>query len=180
MMLRRTPTWSLVLLIACCAVSSCTIAKISGRGAVPMYLNTPQSKVESVSHLEQTKILNFDYTGSIDASEVIGDALVKSGGDALINVVLTLKVTPTNFLINLVTLGIANSRTFMVSGDVVKTAVGLLDTPGVELLGSATTVRGLAPYLSELSTDRPLAVVRTATGFTAAAYPPGLFQATAP
>jgi hypothetical protein len=172
--------WLLVALVVGCAVSSCTIAKISGRGAVPMYLNAPQSKVESVSHLEQSKMLNFDYTGAIDASEVLGEALAKAGGDALINVVMTLKVTPANFFINLVTLGIANSRTFVVSGDVVKTSVSLLDKPGVELLGNAATVRGLAPYLSELSADRPLAVVKTDGGFAVASYPPGLFETAAP
>ncbi len=179
-MIRRTPTWLFAALFACSLASSCTIAKISGRGAVPMYLNTPQTKVESVQHLEQTKMLNFDYTGAIDASEVLGEALAKAGGDALINVVLTLKVTPANFFINLVTLGIANSRTFVVSGDVVKTSAAMLNKPGVELLGSATTVRGLAPYLSQLSTDRPLGVFKTESGFAAVSYPPGLFEATAP
>ena len=98
----------------------CTLAKISGRGAIPIMLNTPQTKVQLVRSVQVKKMRAFDYTASFDVSEVLGDVIAMTDADAIINVAITIKTTPLDWLVNLITLGLANSRSMYVSGDVVR------------------------------------------------------------
>lgn len=50
---------------------SCTVAKISGKGSVPILLNQPDEKMELIEHVKITKNSNFDWTSSFDASEIL-------------------------------------------------------------------------------------------------------------
>ncbi len=139
-----TLSWVTAVLISL-GLGGCTLAKISGRGTIPILLNNPPAKVTVVKHVETSKTVNFDYTGAFDTSEVLADLLANGHADAITNVTITVKSTGMNFLLNLVTLGIANSKTFQISGDMVKAprGMGLLDLPGAEVLATAERIEDL-------------------------------------
>lgn len=145
-MLKRhsTLSWVTALLISF-GLSGCTLAKISGRGSIPILLNNPPAKVTVVKRVENSKMVNFDYTGAFDTSEVLGELLANGNADAITNVTIIVKSTGANFLLNLVTLGIANSKTFEIAGDLVKAprGLGLLDLPGTEVLATAERLEDL-------------------------------------
>jgi len=101
-------------------LGGCTIAKISGRGAVPMMLNQPNEKVNTAGHYTAQKSISFDYTNAFDVSEIISRDRSLTDAEKIINVSITIKTTPGNFFINLFTLGLANSRTVVVDYDLVK------------------------------------------------------------
>lgn len=154
-------------------LSGCTLAKISGRGAVPLMMNNPPFEVDVIERVEETERIVFDQTGAIDASEVIGDKIAESDSDAMINVTLTLKSTPADFFINMLTFGLANSRTFVIEGELVRAP------EGVRALLEEGTVLDEAPTLTEL--DASVAdfqghyllstmVVRTNQGFALIRY----------
>ena len=109
---------SLVLLMA--MVSSCTMAKISGRGSIPLMLNNPTERVEVIERLDESKMIKFDYTSAFDVSEVLAEKLQQSDADAVTNLVITIKSTFASFLLNAVTLGIANAKVYSVEGELVK------------------------------------------------------------
>lgn len=113
--------WSAVALVvmACSVVQGCTVAKISGRGSVPLMLNNPTSRVTVVGRLKESKLKVFDYTGAFDVSEVIADALSRTQATGVTNLVVTIKTTIPSYLVNVVTLGFANARVFQVEGDLV-------------------------------------------------------------
>ncbi len=109
---------SLVLLMA--MVSSCTVAKISGRGSIPLMLNNPTERVEVIERLDESKMIKFDYTSAFDVSEILAEKLQQSDADAIINLAITIKSTFASFLLNAVTLGIANAKVYSVEGELVK------------------------------------------------------------
>jgi len=113
-------------------VSACTIAKISGKGAVPLVLNNLPTKVKIISHFSASRVIAFDYTGYIDISDLIAKKIASSNADAVVNLVIKIKNDPATFLLNLVTLGIANARRVVVEGDLVK-IVGKLNTASLKL-----------------------------------------------
>jgi hypothetical protein len=127
------------LLMVAAVMGGCTLAKISGKGAIPIMLNQPQVKVEVIQQFKTSKMRAFDYTGAFDVSEVLAEHLIGSNADALMNVTITVKTTALDFLVNLATLGIAQSRTFEVSGQVVRAPQGLsaTDFPEADVLVTA-------------------------------------------
>jgi len=110
------------LLFVCiaAALSSCTIAKISGRGPVPLMLNQPNEKIGRTQHYTAQKAINFDFTNSFDVSEVLSRQRHADDADKIINIEVTIKTTAGNFFLNLITFGLANSRTVVIEYDVVK------------------------------------------------------------
>ena len=112
--------WSLVGLIALVLASSCTFAKISGRGAKPLLLNNPTREVEVIATLNESKLVTFDYTGAFDISEVVSEAVARANGDAVINASVAIKGDIGTFFANLFTLGLANARRFEVRGEIVR------------------------------------------------------------
>jgi hypothetical protein len=115
---RRIPPASF-LLVALVA-TGCTFAKISGRGTTPLLLNDPADRVTLVEHFRTSKRITFDYTGAFDASEVLSDVMQGKQADAVANMVVTVKTTFGDALLNIITLGIANARTLEVEGDLVR------------------------------------------------------------
>ena len=113
------------LLVIMLFLESCTVAKISGRGAVPLIMNQPQAKVNVIQNIEASKQSLFDYTGAVDISEVLKDVMVGQDIDAIININITIKSTVGDFFINLFTLGLANAKTYVVSGEAIKAPNGL-------------------------------------------------------
>ena len=151
MKLQIKVSYLLLLGIAAAAllVSGCTIAKISGRGSIPLILNQPEAKVEVIQRVEHSKHIMFDYTSAFDVSEVLSEILVGSDADAIINVAITVQTTVADFLLNLVTLGIAQSKTFKVSCDVVKAPEGLgsISIPGSQTLAESSNLDDLVPLV---------------------------------
>jgi len=101
-------------------IESCTIAKISGKGAVPVLLNQPSENMQLVEHITIKKNSNFDYTSSFDVSELLSKKVAEKRPDAVINTTVTLKSSIDNFFINLFTLGFANSRKISIEADLMK------------------------------------------------------------
>ena len=144
---------SLLLPLLLLGVAGCTMAKISGRGAKPLMLNAPGVRMDVLAHISVSKGVYFDYTGAFDVSEVIAERLIGSEADALVNTVITIKATLPNFAVNVITFGIANARTFQISGDLVKFPEGLssLEAAGYERIASAENAEELVKLLSEQS-----------------------------
>ena len=113
------------LLFMAVMVSGCTVAKISGRGSMPMMLNTPPQRVEVIEHFTESKMVTFDYTGAFDVSDVLADKMQQSDGDAITNLVIEIKSDFGTFMVNLITLGLANAKLFSVEGDLVKIEGGI-------------------------------------------------------
>ena len=107
------------------SVSGCTIAKISGRGSIPLMLNAPPQRVKVIEHFKEDKMLVFDYTSSFDVSNILAKKLQQTEADAITNLVVSVKGTVPSFLINVVTLGIASAKVFSVEGDLVKIEGGM-------------------------------------------------------
>ena len=101
-------------------MQSCTIAKISGKGAVPVLLNQPSEQMQLVEHITIKKNSNFDWTSSFDVSEVISKKVAEKQPDAVINTTVTIKMGIDNYFINLFTLGLAKSRKIVVDADLMK------------------------------------------------------------
>ena len=142
-----------VLLVSMMIVlSSCTIAKISGKGSMPLLLNNPPEKVKVVSHFSESKMITFDYTSSFDVYEIIADRLANSDADMAINLTITIKSDVGTFFVNLFTLGLANARTVQVEGDFVKRVGGmgaLLN--GHDVLGVANNGKELKNVMKKLA-----------------------------
>ncbi len=112
----------LIITVLACGLfmQSCTIAKISGKGAVPVLLNQPSQQMQLVEHITVKKNSNFDWTSSFDVSEVIAKKVAEKQPDAVINTTVTIKTSIDNFFINLFTLGLAQSRKIVVDADLMK------------------------------------------------------------
>lgn len=101
-------------------MSSCTIAKISGKGAVPLVLNQPSESMELIEHISIEKNINFDYTNSFDVSEVIANVVAQKKPDAVINTTVLIKTGVDNYFINLFTCGLAASKKVVIEADLMK------------------------------------------------------------
>jgi hypothetical protein len=112
----------LIITVLACGLfmQSCTIAKISGKGAVPVLLNQPSQQMQLVEHITVKKNSNFDWTSSFDVSEVIAKKVAEKQPDAVINTSVTIKTSIDNYFINLFTLGLAQSRKIVVDADLMK------------------------------------------------------------
>jgi hypothetical protein len=112
----------LAILILLCAIflQSCTVAKLSGKGSSPILFNQPSNKMELIEHISVSKNSNFDYTSSYDVSDILADEIAEKKPDAVINTTVTIKIDVDNYLINLFTLNLANSRKIIVDADLMK------------------------------------------------------------
>ena len=129
----------------------CTMAKISGRGPNPLILNNPTQKTQVIDHFTLSKRITFDYTSSFDVSDLVGDEMrLHPGGDAVTNLVITVRSDVGDFFINLFTLGLAASKTFQVEGDLVKigSGTGQLVREGM-VLGKAAIGEPLTAHLAD-------------------------------
>ena len=99
---------------------SCTIAKISGKGAVPVLLNQPSDRMELIEHITVSKNINFDYTSSFDVSQILAKVIAEKKPDAVINTTVTIKSALDNSCINIFTLGLAQSRKIVVDADLMR------------------------------------------------------------
>ena len=115
----------IIYLIATILVfSSCTVAKIGGKGAVPVLLNQPENQMQLIEHVTIKKNRNFDFTSSYDVSEIMSKVIAEKQPDAVINTQITLKQGIDNYFINIFTLGIANSTKIIIYADMMKAKKG--------------------------------------------------------
>lgn len=120
LLMKKASSTILSLLFAVALLSSCTVAKISGRGAVPVLLNQPAERMDLTEHIVIKKNVNFDYTASYDVSEHLAREVAAKKPDAVINTTVTIKQGIDNYFINLFTFGLAASRKVVIEADFVK------------------------------------------------------------
>jgi hypothetical protein len=111
----------LIVGILLISITGCTTLKLIARGNKPIILNTPPKDYTVLNHFTKERMIAFDYTGAPDISQIIQEA---TGGypnaDAIINVFITVKTTPVDFLLNLFTIGLAYAYTLRVEGDIIQ------------------------------------------------------------
>jgi hypothetical protein len=106
----------LAAILAITALNGCTIARIystSGNEVTLTDLDRQSGEAFKIEHR-----ITFDYTGAVDVQEVLRERY--GSGQKFENISVKLKVKPEDFLINLITLGIAQSKTFEISGDKIR------------------------------------------------------------
>ena len=132
-------------------VFGCTTAKISGTGEVPLILNQPQAKIETIQKFEHSKMIVFDYTAAFDVSEVINEILIGTDADAIINLRITVKTNLADFAVNFLTLGLAQSKHFVVSGTAIRAPEGLSALPGeqVETLAQSSEISDFVTFVQK-------------------------------
>lgn len=160
----------LVFIPSIVVLGGCTVAKISGRGSIPLMLNNPPTRVQVIEQIEETKHVVFDYTSAFDASEVLAQKLARSKADAVINISITVQTSILDFVLNLITLGIANSKTFEISGQLVRAPRGLgsLSVPGSETVAESKNLSDLVPVMLQDSQENASSsmIVRAGEGDT--------------
>jgi hypothetical protein len=106
----------LVVLLVALALNGCTIVRIYSTSGNEVALTDSKGQSGEAFKLEHR--ISFDYTSSVDVQEVLRERY--GSGQKFENVSVKVKVKPEDFLINLVTLGIAQSKTFEITGDKVR------------------------------------------------------------
>jgi hypothetical protein len=174
-MKRTTIFPPVILLVTLFTFAGCVTYKISGRGPIPIFLNSPPAKVDVMRHIDESKMIAFDYTGAFDVSEVLTNLFQETKADAIINVTISVKSDAGTFFVNLFTLGIANAHTMEVEGDLVKAPQGLgcLSVPGSEIVAQAPTLKQLKMKLSDgngLVSGIATMITRTPSGYALVRY----------
>lgn len=151
-----------IILCLLCLVLGCTTAKISGTGEIPLILNQPQAKIETIQKFEHSKMIAFDYTSAFDVSEVLNEVMIGTDADAIINLRITFKMKFVDFVVNLITIGLAQSKHLIVSGTAIRAPEGLSVLPGEEVETLAQSSQ-IGDFLSFVQNDVPgtdLAIIR--------------------
>jgi hypothetical protein len=118
--MKKFSFYLVALVVLAAFMQSCTIAKVGGRGAVPLILNQPAQQMELVEHVTIKKNKVFDYTNSFDVSELLAKEIAAKKPDAAINVHVTIKSSIDTYFINLFTFGLANATKVVVEADFMK------------------------------------------------------------
>lgn len=103
-------------LVMMLGAGGCTYARIyatSGNTVAMTALR--QTRANSFSIKERVM---FDYTGALDVQELVRRQY--GSGRTIQNVTVKVQQDPMDFLVNFATLGIAQSKTFEVSGDLIQ------------------------------------------------------------
>ena len=109
-----------VLGILAATLCGCSLAKVSGQGPLPLYLNQPPERTELVAELRGSKRSVFNYSPSYDLADIIKPSAIPAGATALTNIRVEVKWTAVDTLLNLLTLGLANSMTATVRANAVR------------------------------------------------------------
>ena len=64
-------------------------------------------------------MVTFDYTNTFDVSHLLIEKIQGANADAITNITITIKSDVKSFMVNLITLGIAQAKVFSVEGDLV-------------------------------------------------------------
>lgn len=140
--MKRTFVWSALAMALVMGSAGCTLTKVSGSGGVPLVLNNPPGKYKVVGHFKKTTMRVFDYSSAYDVYDVVGDELADSGADALVGIRITVKYGVLDFLVDLITVGLARAIDLQVEGDLVKMeGSSALDAPPGKPVASAEMIR---------------------------------------
>lgn len=153
--------------------TSCTLAKIYGRGATPVMLNNPTQKVEVIKHFSVSKGIVFDFTSAFDASEMLAQILQETGCDAIINVGLEVKTTVGDYFLNLITLGLAQAKHLTVVGDAIRFQKGQdVENQSFEVIGESKNIKDLMELFMKMPDQEQMkhAVVKTDDGYLLVQY----------
>lgn len=96
--------------------AGCTVARIYATSGNDIAMTDSSPAGGESFKIEQRYM--FDYTGAVDVQELLRERF--GSGHKFENVSVKIKVDVPDALINLVTFGIAQSKTFEISGDKVK------------------------------------------------------------
>jgi hypothetical protein len=108
---------SLLMIATVAMVSSgCTLARIYSTSGNSVSM-TDASKVGGESFKLEHRLV-FDYTGAVDVQEVLRSRY--GSGHQFENLSVKIKQEPIDIIVNIFTLGLAQSKTFEISGDKVK------------------------------------------------------------
>lgn len=110
-----------MLAVLALALPSCTIAKIQGSGSKPLVLNQLHASAQT-RPFEASEFQAFDWTHSVNIDDVLREnatGIDDPNVSGAQNVRVEVKIEPLNYLLNLVTLGWAQSQTIVVKGDLV-------------------------------------------------------------
>jgi len=118
------------LLLLAGGLSACTSSKVVADGGKPILLNQTD-QAELIRNVEVSQFRAFNYKGTIDVSELVGDRLVTSEANAMTNTTIELQGGVDTFFVNVFTLGIANARTIVVRGNLVRSnaLMGTVEPP---------------------------------------------------
>ncbi len=107
-----------LIVVLCVSLAGCTVARIyatSGNQVSLTETNPAGGEQFTIHHR-----LVFDYTGAIDVQELLRERY--GSGHEFQNVTVKLKSDGIDFLLNLVTFGLAQSRSVEITGDKVRRA----------------------------------------------------------
>ncbi len=96
--------------------SGCTMARIYSTSGNSVSM-TDSTKSGGDSFKIEHRLV-FDYTGALDVQELLRDRY--GSGHQFENLSVKIKQEPVDIIVNLFTLGLAQSKTFEISGDKVK------------------------------------------------------------
>lgn len=108
------------VLLSAVLVSGCTIAKISGAGPRPLVMNNLPGKFDVLKHFVVERSVTFDYTNAAEIDNLVAEVLRETNADAVVNLRVTVKYTPTDYLCNVATCGLASAKTWAIEGDAIK------------------------------------------------------------
>ena len=102
------------------SLTGCTVAKVNSKGSIPVIMNQPAEKVTVIKTFKEKKKRVFDWTRNYELTELTGKVAKETNADALTNVDFKIKYGFSDYLINVFTLGLAQSTTLEITGDAVK------------------------------------------------------------
>ena len=102
------------------SLTGCTVAKVNSKGSIPVIMNQPAEKVAVIKTFKEKKKRVFDWTRNYELTELTGKVAKETNADALTNVDFKIKHGFSDYLINVFTLGLAQSTTLEITGDAVK------------------------------------------------------------
>ena len=102
------------------SLTGCTVAKVNSKGSIPVIMNQPAEKVTVIKTFKEKKKRVFDWTRNYELTELTGKVAKETNADALTNVDFKIKHGFSDYLINVFTLGLAQSTTLEITGDAVK------------------------------------------------------------
>ena len=106
----------LTLILTLPLFSGCTMARIYSTSGNDVSM-TDMTKSGGESFKIDHRML-FDYTGAVDVQELLRDRF--GSGHKFENLSVKIKQEPADILINIVTIGIAQAKTFEIAGDKIK------------------------------------------------------------
>ena len=102
------------------SLTGCTVAKVNSKGSIPVIMNQPAEKVTVIKTFKEKEKRVFDWTRNYELTELTGKVAKETNADALTNVDFKIKHGFSDYLINVFTLGLAQSTTLEITGDAVK------------------------------------------------------------